>query len=109
MAINEPNCLPDGSIQDSIKVNVPGNINVKTEVILPKDTYMIQWLGHGTIAVTSQDCVSANTFLQWNNVQGQFFAVGPDNDRVILSHNIAFTGYLICYKIKPINNKVKEY
>lgn len=108
MAINEPNCLPDGSIQDSVKVNVPANINTRTEVILPKNTYMVQWLGHGNIAITSQDCVSANTYLQWPNVQGQFYSVGPDNDRVILSHNTAFTGYLVCYKTKPNNNNLME-
>jgi len=108
MAINEPNCLPDGSIQDSVKVDIPGNINTRTEIILPKNTFMIQWLGQGVIAITSQDCVGANTYLQWNSVPGQFYAVGPDNDRIIISNNIAFTGYIICYKTKP-NNKAKEY
>lgn len=104
MSINEPNCLPDGSIQDSVKVNVPNGANIKTEVILPLGTFMLQWLGHGSISITSQDCVGANSYLQWPVTQGQFYAVGPDCDRFIISHNAAFTGYLVCYKVNPRAN-----
>lgn len=99
MAINEPRCLPDGTIQDSVKVNIPAGAAVKTTVILPKDTFMLQFIGVGTITICSED--TAATALQFTGIPGNFYAVGPDQDRVLVSNGVANNGYLVCYRVNP--------
>jgi hypothetical protein len=101
MSVNEPRCLPDGTIQDSIKVNIPAGAAVRTQVILPNDTFMLQFIGNGNISITSEDAVSAGTYLQFPGVPGTFYAVGPDCDRVIVSHNVANMAYIVVYKVNP--------
>lgn len=99
MAINEPRCLPDGTIQDSVKINIPIGAANKLTVILPSDTFMLQFLGSGSLAITSED--AAANAVPFTGVPGNFYAVGPDCDRVQTFGTVANTGYLVCYRVNP--------